>query len=61
MTTKDDDEAARKQRAERLRRRIEELGSGKGISKPPTPREITDQAAEEELRKERGSDKEGKQ
>ena len=61
MTTKDDDEAARKQRAERLRQRIDELGSRKDTAKPPTPREITDHAAEEELRKERGSDKEGKQ
>ena len=57
MAKKDDDEAARKERAEQLRRMIDELGSGKDTGKPLSPREITDRAAEEELRKERDSDK----
>jgi len=54
---KQDDEAARKERAEQLRKSIEDLGSGKGAGKPLSPREITDRAAEEEFRKERGRDK----
>jgi len=56
MTTKDD-EAARKQRAEELRKSIAELGTDKGAKRPLSPREITDRAAEEEARKERDRNK----
>jgi hypothetical protein len=56
-----DDEAARKQRAEQLRKQISGLAEGKAPSHKPTPREITDLAAEEAAReqRERGSDKKG--
>lgn len=55
--TGDDDERSRKERADGLRRRIEDLASGKRPAGPPSPRELTDEAArqrkEEEDRKKR--------
>jgi hypothetical protein len=57
MTSKDGDEAARKKRAEELRKSIADLGTDKGGNRPLSPREITDRAAEEEARKDRDRDK----
>jgi hypothetical protein len=40
-----EDEEARKRRAEELRAKIRDAGSGKRPDRTPTPREITDEAA----------------
>jgi hypothetical protein len=51
----DEEEAARRRRAEMLRERIEEVQRGSAGDRPPkTPREFTDRAAaDERLREER--------
>ena len=51
MATKADDESARKKRAEQLRNAIEKIESGQPAVKPLSPREITDRAAAEELKR----------
>ena len=53
-----EDEEARRQRAARLRERIEEVRRGAAGDRPPrTPREFTDRAAaDERLRRERDED-----
>jgi hypothetical protein len=51
MAKKSDDEATRKERAEQLRSAIEKIESGQPARKPLSPRESTDRAAAEELKK----------
>ena len=46
-----DDESARKERADQLRNAIEKIESGQPSGKPLSPREITDRAAAEELKR----------
>jgi hypothetical protein len=51
MAKRADDESARKERAEQLRSAIEKIESGQPAGKPLSPREITDRAAAEELKR----------
>jgi hypothetical protein len=51
MAKRADDESARKERAEQLRSAIEKIESGQPAGKPLSPREMTDRAAAEELKR----------
>ena len=47
------DEQARRERAERLRQTIEEIGRGGRAARPTTPREFTEERAREAAAEER--------
>lgn len=52
-----DDEQARRERAKRLRRQIDELRSGEGAKEEPrTPREILEEKAREERKHQESED-----